>query len=93
MTSEVKKNEEGVTFLNPELISVTMLEEFREFCVSYMKRAYQQCATKNVFIGAYYNACHWIVVVDFPKQNMVLYLDSLKSLGTDISILSEDINE
>jgi Ulp1 family protease len=60
---------------------------------SYMKCVFELYAKKKLILTAYLNANHWSAVVIIPKQNMVLYLDSLKSLKTDILLLSLIINE
>jgi Ulp1 family protease len=64
-----------------------------DFVVSYMKRAFQLYAEKKLILSAYLNANHWIPVVILSKQKMVLYLDSLKSLKTYISLFTLIINE
>jgi hypothetical protein len=90
MAVEVEKNEDGVSFLDPECFSKPLLlSTSHPFCVFYTKRAYQLYAKKRVFISAYNTKSHWILL----KQNRVLYLDSWKSLETDISHLTKVIDE
>jgi Ulp1 family protease len=57
-----------------------------------MKRVFQLYAKKKLILSAYLGANHWIAVVILLKQKRVLYLDSLKSLKTNISLFSLIIN-
>jgi hypothetical protein len=89
MVVEVEKTGAEVGFLDPECFNFIVLKHCPsfDFDASYMKHAFQLYAKKRVIISAYISGNHLIAVVILPKQNKVLYLDSLKSLTTDISLL------
>jgi hypothetical protein len=95
MAIDVEKTDAEVGFLDPECFNLTVLSHgpFFSFATSYMKHAFQLYAKKRLIISAYISDNHWIAVVIFLKQKRVLYLDSLKSLNTDISLLTKVIDE
>jgi Ulp1 family protease len=95
MAVEVEKTSAEVGFLRSECFNLTMLSHGPSFgfVASYSKRAFQLYAEKRHIISTYIIDNHWIVVVILLKQKRVLYLDSLKSLNTDISLLTKVIDE
>jgi hypothetical protein len=58
-----------------------------------MQCAFKLYAKKKLIVTAYLSKNHWIVVAILLKQQKVYYLDSFKSLKTDITLLSLIINE
>jgi hypothetical protein len=54
-----------------------------------MKHAFQLYTKKKPALSAYLSDNHWIAVAILPTQKRVLYHGSLKSLKTDISLLTK----
>ena len=91
MAVEAVEMEHAVAFLDCEVLSNSLREH--EYSVSFMKRTFVKYAKKNVIISAYNSDGHWIAVLILPLQHKVLYLNSLKSLKTNLSMLSKVIDE
>jgi hypothetical protein len=92
MAVEVRKKKESVAFLDPECFSKSNIQ-YRDFFVSYTKRAYKSYAKKRVIISCYKTGENWIAMAIFPKQKTVLYLDSYRMLDTNFSELVLAIDE
>jgi hypothetical protein len=58
-----------------------------------MLRAFEQYATKDLILTAYLGTNHWIAVAIVLKQRKVDYLDSLKTINTNIGPFELIINE
>jgi hypothetical protein len=87
MTVEVNNKGPAVGYLDPECLCSTMLsstDNTVSFSVSYMLNAFKLYATKNLMLTAYLSMNHWIAVAIVPKQRKVYYLDSLKTINTNI---------
>jgi hypothetical protein len=87
MTVEVNNKGPAVGYLDPECLCSTMLsstDNTVSFSVSYMLNAFKHYATKNLMLTAYLSMNHWIAVAIVPKQRKVYYLDSLKTINTNI---------
>jgi hypothetical protein len=88
MTVEVDNKGPAVGYLDPECLCSTTLSSTSNtttFCVTYMLNAFEQYATNNLMLTAYLSTNHWIAVAIIPKQRKVYYLDSLKTINTNIA--------
>jgi hypothetical protein len=96
MTVEVDNKGPAVGYLDPECLCLTTLSSMDNtvsFSVDYMLNAFEQYATKDLMLTAYLSTNHWIAVVIVPKQRKVYYLDSLKTINTNIGRFELIINE
>jgi hypothetical protein len=96
MTVEVDNKGPAVGYLDPECLCSTTLSSTSNtttFCVTYMLNALEQYATKNLMLTTYLSTNHWIAVAIVPKQRKVYYLDSLKTINTNIVPFELIINE
>jgi hypothetical protein len=96
MAAEVQKMSTAVGLFDPKcfnLAELTSKSHSVPFVVSYMELALEIYVEKKLIFNAYLSSNHWIAVVILPKQERGLYLDSWKSLRTDISLLLLIINE
>jgi hypothetical protein len=87
MTVEVNNKGPAVGYLDPECLCSTILsstDNTVSFSVSYMLNVFKQYATKNLMLIAYLSMNHWIAVAIVSKQRKVYYLDSLKTINTNI---------
>jgi hypothetical protein len=94
MTVEVENKGPAVGFLDPECLCSTTLNSTNNtlaFSVSYMLNAFN--AKKNLMLTAYLSTNHWIAVAIVLKQRKVYYLDSLKTINTNIDPFEKIINE
>jgi hypothetical protein len=88
MTVEVDNKGPAVGYLDPECLCSTTLSSTSNtttFCVTYMLNAFEQYATNNLMLTAYLSTHHWIAVAIIPNQRKVYYLDSLKTINTNIA--------
>jgi hypothetical protein len=96
MIVKVENKGPAVGFLDPECLCSTTLnstENTLAFSVSYMLNAFNLYAKKNLMLTAYLSTNHWIAVAIIPKQRKVYYLDSLKTINTNIGPFKLIINE
>jgi hypothetical protein len=87
MTVEVNNKGPAVGYLDPECLCSTILsstDNTVSFSVSYMLNVFKQYATKNLMLIAYLSMNHWIAAAIVSKQRKVYYLDSLKTINTNI---------
>jgi hypothetical protein len=85
-----------VGFLDLECLCSTTLnstDNTLSFSVSYMLNTFKLYAKKNLMLTAYLSTNHWIAVAIVPKQRKVYYLDSLKTINTNIDPFERIINE
>jgi hypothetical protein len=68
----------------PLLDNVEHHASITTFCVTYMLNDFEQYTTKNLMLTACLSTNHWIAVVIVPKQRKVYYLDSFKTINTNI---------
>jgi hypothetical protein len=96
MTIEVENTGPAVGFLDPECLCSTTLNNTNNklaFSMSYILNAFKLYAKKNLMLTAYLSTNHWIAVAIFPKQQKVYYLDSSKTINTNIDPFEQIINE
>jgi hypothetical protein len=96
MTVEVDNKGPATGYVDPECLCSTMLRSTSNaatFCVTYMLNAFEQYGTKNLMLTAYLSTNHWIAVANVLKQGKVYYLDSLKTINTNIVPFKLIINE
>jgi hypothetical protein len=96
MTVEVDNKGPAVGYLDPECLCSTTLsstDNIVSFSVDYMLRAFEQYATKDLMLTAYLSTNHRIAVAIVPKQRKVYYLDSLKTINTNIGRFELIINK
>jgi hypothetical protein len=87
MTIEVDNKGPGVGYLDPECLCSTTLSRTSNTTtlrVTYMLNAFEQYAIKNLMLTAYLSTNHWIAEAIVLKQRNVYYLDSLKTINTNI---------
>jgi hypothetical protein len=96
MTVEVENTSPAVSFLDPECLCSTTLnntDNTLAFSVSYMLNALKLYAKKNLMLTAYLSTNHWTAVAIVPKQRKVYYLDSLKTINTNTDPFERIVNE
>ena len=93
MVVETKKKTAPMGYLDPALMSLTMLESSQSFMVDYLANGFQHYAKNKMVMFAHNHAGHWIYVVIILKYNKILYFDSLRSQKFDHASLKNVINE
>ena len=93
MIVETREKSVPVGFLDPELMSMSTMDQDRSYVVEYLGKTLHKFARKKLIMFAHNTGGHWILVVIIPKWNKALYFDSQRSKMRDYSVLKEVINE
>ncbi|KAL6654638.1 hypothetical protein ACP70R_008103 [Stipagrostis hirtigluma subsp. patula] len=96
MILETKKKSQPVGFLDPQVLSLSSIEDQRDYAKSYVARQLSHYAANKDYeyvMVPYNHAEHWILVLICLKRNLVLYLDSAISENRDFSILTGLLDE
>ncbi|KAL6654028.1 hypothetical protein ACP70R_007493 [Stipagrostis hirtigluma subsp. patula] len=96
MILETKKKSQPVGFLDPQVLSLSSIEDQRDYAKSYVARQLSHYAASKeceYVMVPYNDAEHWILVLICLKRNLVLYLDSAISENRDFSILTGLLDE
>ena len=93
MIVETRAKSVPVGFLDPELMSMSTMDQDRSYVVEYLGKALHKFARKKTYNVCTYTSDHWILVVIIPKWNKALYFYSERSKVRDYSVLKEVINE
>jgi len=56
-----------VGFLNPQMLSLSTINQDRSYVGDYMSKALQKYARKKLIMFAHNTIGHWILVVIIPK--------------------------
>ena len=90
---ETREKSVPVGFLDPELMSMSTIDQERSYVVEYLRKALHKFARKKLIMFAHNTGGHWILVVIIPKWNKALYFDSERYKAHNYSVLKEIINE
>ena len=90
---ETREKSVPVGFLDPELMSMSTMNQDTSYVVEYLGKVLQKFARKKLIMFAHNTGDHWILVVIIPKWNKALYFDSERSKARDYSVIEEVINE
>ena len=93
MIVETRKKSVPVGFLDPELMSMSTMDQERSYVVEYLGKTLHKFARKKLIMFAHNTCGHWILVIIIPKWNKTLYFDSQRFKARDYSVLKEVINE
>jgi len=64
---ETKAKSVLVGFLNPQMLSLSTINQDRSYVGDYMSKALQKYARKKLIMFAHNTIGHWILVVIIPK--------------------------
>ena len=90
---ETREKSVPVGFLDPELMSMSTIDQERSYVVEYLRKALHKFARKKLIMFAHNTGGHRILVVIIPKWNKALYFDSERSKARGYSVIEEVINE
>ena len=76
MIKETKEKSVPVGFLDPQMMSLSTMNQDRSYVVDYMTKTMQKLARKKLIMFAYNKVGHWILVFFIPKSRKALYFDS-----------------
>ena len=93
MIMKTKAKSMPVGFLDPQMMSLSTMNQDRFYVVDYVTKALQKCARKRLIMFAHNTVGHWILVVIIPKWKKALYFDSLRPKAHEHSVLKEVLNE
>ena len=93
MIVETREKSVPVGFLDPELMSMSTMDQDRSYVVEYLGKTLHKFARKKLIMFAHNTGGHWILVVIIPKWNKALYFDSERYKAHNYSVLKEVINE
>lgn len=93
MIMETKAKSVPVGFLDPQMMSLSTMNQDRSYVVDYVTKALQKCARKRLIMFAHNTVGHWILVVIIPKWRKALYFDSQRSKARDHSVLKQALDE
>ena len=90
---ETKAKSVPVGFLDPQMMSLSTINQDRSYVVDYVTKALQKCARKRLIMFTHNIVGHWILVVIIPMLRKALYIDSERSNVHDHNMLKEALNE
>ena len=90
---ETREKSMPMGFLDPELMSMSTMNQDRSYVVDYMTKAMQKLARKKLIMFAHNTVGHWILVVFIPKWRKALYFDSERSKACNHSLLKQALDE
>ncbi|KAJ1273962.1 hypothetical protein BS78_05G026300 [Paspalum vaginatum] len=93
MVQKINKQQIPVAILDPEMMSIVVMETEKKASVDYLAKALAWYSRKEYITFFHDNGNHWVLVVIIPKWNKVLYLDSLISQLHDFNLLKGVINK
>ena len=93
MIKEIKAKSVPVGFLDPQMMSLSTMNQDRSYVVYYVTKVLQKCARKRLIMFAHNIVGHWILVVIIPKWRKTLYFDSQRSKACDHSVLKQVLDE
>ena len=93
MIKETKAKSVPVGFLDPQMMSLSTINQDRSYVVDYVTKALQKYARKRLIMFAHNTVGHWILVVIMPKWRKALYFDSQRSKSCDHSVLKQALDE
>ena len=82
-----------VGFLDPQMMSLSTMNQDRSYVVDYVTKALQKCSRKRLIMFAHNTVGHWILVVIMLKWRKALYFDSQRSKSCDHSVLKQALDE
>ena len=93
MIMETKVKSVPVGFLDPQMMSLSTINQDISYVVDYVTKALQKYARKRLIMFAHNTVGHWILVVFFPKWRKALYFDSERSKARNHSLLKQTLDE
>ena len=93
MILETKAKSMPVGFLDPQMMSLSTINQDISYVVDYVTKALQKCARKRLIMFTHNIVGHWILVVIIPKWRKALYFDSQRSKACDHSVLKQALDE
>ena len=90
---ETKAKYVPVGILDPQMMSLSTMNQDRFYVVDYVTKALQKCARKRLIMFAHNTVGHCILVVIIPKWRKTLYFDSQRSKACDHSVLKQALDE
>jgi hypothetical protein len=87
---ETMKNKDPVAFLDPEAITISVIQLHPDYAVNHVARAMQQYSKVKYLMGAHNTGGHWILLNICLEWDLVFYVDSSRPISAKGKLRSRD---
>jgi hypothetical protein len=87
---ETKKNKDSIACLDPEAITISVIQLHPDYAVNHVARAMQQYSKVKYLMGAHNTGGHWILLNICLEWDLVFYVDSSRPISAKGKLRSRD---